>query len=69
MKILLSNDDGIDGEGLWAMAHALKKNFEVAIVAPMHQQSGMSHALSIGRMLEYRRVDNSDFETWTHQYR
>ena len=65
MKILLSNDDGIDGEGLWAMAYALKKNFEVAIVAPMHQQSGMSHALSIGRMLEYRRVDNSDFETWT----
>lgn len=65
MKILLSNDDGIDGEGLWAMAYALKKNFEVAIAAPMRQQSGMSHALSIGRMLEYRRVDNPDFETWT----
>lgn len=65
MKILLSNDDGIDGAGLWAMAHALKKNFEVAIAAPMHQQSAMSHALSMGREVEYKRLDNSEFETWT----
>ena len=64
MKILLSNDDGIDGAGLWAMAHALAKNFEVAIAAPMRQQSGMSHALSIGRKLEYKQVHDSDFETW-----
>lgn len=65
MKILLSNDDGIEGAGLWAMAHALRKYFEVAIAAPMYQQSGMSHALSIGRKLEYRRVDDAGFETWT----
>lgn len=65
MKILLSNDDGIEGEGLWAMAHALKKDFEVVIVAPMRQQSGMSHALTLGRKLEYKRVDNSEFEVWT----
>ena len=65
MNILLSNDDGIDGEGLWAMARALKKDFEVAIAAPMRQQSGMSHALTLGRKLEYKRVDNSAFEVWT----
>lgn len=65
MKILISNDDGIDGAGLWAMAHALKKNFEVVIAAPMRQQSGMSHALTLGQKLEYKRLDNSDFEIWT----
>lgn len=65
MKILLSNDDGIDGEGLWAMAHALKKDFDVAIAAPMKQQSGMSHALTLGRKLEFKRIENSDFEVWT----
>ena len=65
MKILLSNDDGIDGAGLWAMANALKKNFEVAIAAPMRQQSAMSHALTMGRKVEYKRLDNSDFEVWT----
>ena len=64
-KILISNDDGIDGAGLWAMANALRKNFEVAIAAPMRQQSGMSHALTLGRKIEYKRVTNSDFETWT----
>lgn len=65
MKILLSNDDGIDGTGLWAMANALKKNFEVAVAAPMSQQSGMSHALSIGKKIEYKQINNADFETWT----
>ena len=65
MKILLSNDDGIDGEGLWAMARALKKDFEVVIAAPMRQQSGMAHALTLGRKLEYKHEKNSDFEIWT----
>ena len=65
MKILISNDDGIDGAGIWAMADALKKDFEVAVVAPMRQQSGMSHALTLGRKLEYKRLDNYDFEVWT----
>lgn len=65
MKILLSNDDGADAEGIWAMAHALKKDFDVAIAAPMKQQSGMSHALTLGRKLEFKRIENSDFEVWT----
>ncbi len=63
MKVLLTNDDGIDGAGLWAMARALKK-FEVAIVAPMYQQSGMSHALTVQRKMEYRQIENPDFEVW-----
>ena len=63
MKILLTNDDGIDGAGLWAMARALK-NFEVVIAAPMHQQSGVAHAMTIHRMMEYRRVENSVCEAW-----
>ena len=65
MKILISNDDGIDGAGLWAMANALKKNFEVAIAAPMRQQSGMSHALSLGRKVEYKQIENAEFEILT----
>ncbi len=64
-KILISNDDGIDGAGLWAIANALRKNFEVAIAAPMRQQSGMAHALTLGKKIEYKRIDNFDFETWT----
>lgn len=66
MKILLTNDDGIHGEGLWSVARALKnRGFDVVIVAPMKQQSGMSHALSVLREIEYKRFDNPDFEAWT----
>ncbi|MBO4401582.1 MAG: 5'/3'-nucleotidase SurE [Selenomonadaceae bacterium] len=63
MKILLTNDDGIDGAGLWAMARALK-NFDVVIAAPMSQQSGVAHAMTIHRKMEYRRVENPTCEAW-----
>lgn len=65
MKILVTNDDGIDGAGLWAMARALhEKNFEVAIAAPMRQQSGMAHAFTVWKKIEFRRVEDK-IEAWT----
>lgn len=63
MKILLTNDDGIDGAGLWALARALK-NFDVVISAPMQQQSGTAHAMTIHKKVEYRRVENPVCEAW-----
>ncbi|MBR1646963.1 MAG: 5'/3'-nucleotidase SurE [Selenomonadaceae bacterium] len=67
MNILLTNDDGIHGEGLWSVARALKNRgkYFVTIAAPMKQQSGMSHALSVLREIEYKHFDNPDFEAWT----
>ncbi len=66
MNILLTNDDGINGAGLWALAHALKnRRHEVKIAAPLKQQNGMAHALSVLREIEYRRFDTPDFEAWT----
>ena len=63
MKILLTNDDGIDSKGLWAMARALNKNFEVAIAAPARQQSGMAHAFTVWKKIEYWCVEN-EIEAW-----
>ena len=63
MKILLTNDDGIDSKGLWAMARALNKNFDVAIAAPARQQSGMAHAFTVWKKIEYWRVEN-EIEAW-----
>lgn len=66
MNILLTNDDGINGAGLWAMAHALKaRGHEIIIAAPMTQQSGMAHALSVLRDVEYKRFDNPHCIAWT----
>lgn len=67
MKILLSNDDGIRDPGIWALANALKARggCEVTIAAPFNQQSGMSHAVSVLREIEYKHLDNDDFDVWS----
>ena len=65
MEILLSNDDGIHGAGLWALEEALRaRGHSVTIAAPFNQQSGMSHALSVRREIEYRRFEAADCEAW-----
>jgi 5'-nucleotidase len=54
-RILITNDDGIDAPGLVALeavAHELAD--EVWIVAPEHDQSGISHALSIHHPLRVK---------------
>lgn len=66
MKILLTNDDGINSEGIWAMANALRRRkiFEVVLAAPMREQSGMSHALTVGKKIEYKKVERENFTAW-----
>lgn len=46
MKILLSNDDGIDAKGIQTLAKVLGKNHEVYMVAPSSQKSGFSHSVT-----------------------
>ena len=66
LRILLTNDDGIEGAGLWALVNVLKARSHVPIVAaPLKQQSGMAHALSVLREVEYKRFDNPDCTAWT----
>ena len=47
MKILLSNDDGYQSEGLATLALALSDLAEITIVAPDRNQSGASHSLTL----------------------
>lgn len=51
MHILVSNDDGIDSPGIWALATALRAVGEVDVVAPDTQQSAVGHALTVARPL------------------
>jgi 5'-nucleotidase len=53
--VLLVNDDGIEAPGLAAMAAALAPLADLTIVAPRHEQSGMSHALTILKDLHLER--------------
>lgn len=52
MRILIGNDDGVGASGLEALVKALHKDHEVIVAAPLYQQSGMSHALTIGDKME-----------------
>lgn len=51
MNILLSNDDGIQSEGLTALENTLNRVGEIFTVAPDRAQSSMSHALTLHRPL------------------
>lgn len=44
MKILLTNDDGIDALGLQSVIHTLKGKNELYVAAPTQQRSGFSHS-------------------------
>ncbi len=51
MKLLLSNDDGIDAPGLVALADALQKDYQCLVVAPATEKSACGHSISIGQEL------------------
>ena len=46
MKILVTNDDGIDSPGIQALADAMSRVGQVLIVAPDKEQSGVGTAVS-----------------------
>ena len=47
MKILVTNDDGIHGPGLWAAVEAVKHVGQVFVVAPDREQSGVGTSLTL----------------------
>ena len=60
VRVLVTNDDGIDAPGIAHLAHALAKEFDVTVAAPAKDSSGMG--TGIGRFdpkagIPLRRVD------------
>jgi 5'-nucleotidase len=58
--ILVCNDDGIDAEGIAVLAESMKKIGNVTVVAPSQPQSGMSHAMTLGRPLRIQKVNRKN---------
>ena len=58
MKILISNDDGYRAEGIVALYHALKQVADVEVVAPEHNNSAKSNALTLHSPLYVRQGEN-----------
>lgn len=57
MKILITNDDGINAEGIRHLVEFAKTKGEVVVCAPKHEQSAKSHAIEIRGEIEIKPVD------------
>lgn len=58
MKILITNDDGYQAEGILALAKTLKDIADVVIVAPMSEKSGSSSSITIYNPLRFKVINN-----------
>jgi len=58
LNILVSNDDGIDAQGIYALVKEMKKIGNVTVVAPDKQQSAVGHAITMNyplRVKEFKK--------------
>jgi 5'-nucleotidase len=60
MRIVLTNDDGIDAPGLLAARRALEKVGDVITVAPDQNRSGVGRSISFGRSLHVEEREMAD---------
>src|SRR5918997_4907085 len=62
MRVLLTNDDGIEAEGLQALRRALLEvpDVELAVIAPDGNRSAMARSITTRRPLWVQQVDFGD---------
>ncbi len=62
MRILVTNDDGIDAPGLHALRQiAAQLSDDITVVAPETNQSGKGHSLSLHEPLRMREINERTF--------
>src|SRR3989338_7972685 len=60
MKILLTNDDGIYAEGIYAAYEELKKIGTVTVVAPDSERSSVGHGITLSHPIWFKKVRRKD---------
>ena len=61
-KILITNDDGYESEGLLALIDALKDMAHITVVAPSSEKSACGHSLTLTRPLSFVSVGDDFFK-------
>ncbi len=61
MRILLTNDDGVNAPGLQALRNRLQSMSDVTIVAPDRERSAVSHALTLRNPIRFKKIENHVF--------
>lgn len=62
-RILVTNDDGFESEGLHALVDALRPLGQVTVVAPTTEKSACGHSLTLTRPLRFVEIDDDFFQT------
>ncbi len=57
MKILITNDDGIQASQLVPLIRWCRKQGDVTVVVPKHEQSAKSHSIEIHKPFEAKQVE------------
>jgi 5'-nucleotidase len=57
LRVLVTNDDGIEAAGLWCQAEAWATVADVLVVAPSHEQSGAGTSFTYRRELKVEEVE------------
>ena len=63
MRILVTNDDGVHADGIFALSDALRMHHDVTVVAPERQQSAAGHAITLHKPLRLNPVSLRDGST------
>lgn len=61
MKILVTNDDGFDCNGIQVLARILKTKHDVWIMAPDQNRSAVSHCISMSNPLRMRKMGDQAY--------
>ncbi len=56
MRVLLTNDDGINADGLYGLYKRLNSEFKVTVCAPEAEQSAIGHAITLSRPLRAKKI-------------
>ena len=59
MKILISNDDGYQAEGIQTLTRYLSKDHKVVVVAPNENKSASSSSLTLNRALKPIKIEDN----------
>jgi 5'-nucleotidase len=47
MRVLISNDDGVEAPGIWALYADMSRHADTVVVAPSSERSAVGHAISV----------------------
>lgn len=69
MKILVTNDDGVNAEGLWSLVSVLKEIGTVTVVAPDREQSGVATSMTLHSPIRIKKLHDriAGIPTWSVQ--